>query len=263
MTQNLTIFITDNYFKPKPTLEDLQMNLYMPFKWDLLFSLDINIWNMLFRIFLSLVIGAFIGYFNERKGRSTGLRTHLIISLGANIIMILSTYISQAYNIGDPGRIAAQVVSGIGFLGAGAIIKSGFSVLGMTSAASVWTTAAIGLTIGSGLYELGGVSAVLLVIIINVISFIEKTLIRQKGKVTNLNLILKDIDVRSSYTVIKLILSNYDITIITLSFTINKDKGLVNLKLVLKEPERNYIFKAVEDLRKLDVISEIDFKNYK
>ncbi|MEN6477542.1 MAG: MgtC/SapB family protein [Rectinema sp.] len=106
------------------------------------------------RLILAFLAGGVIGTERELRRQTAGLRTHILISLGACLLMILSIWLPATIGLekGDPGRIAAQVVSGIGFLGAGAFIKIGNNVKGMTTAASLWVIAAIGLTIGAGLW---------------------------------------------------------------------------------------------------------------
>ena len=116
----------------------------------------------LLRITLAALLGGLIGLERDIHGRAAGLRTHLLVSAGSALFMILSMLVSQAYlpivpegtPIPDPGRIAAQVVTGIGFVGAGAIIKEGLNVRGLTTAACLWMAAAIGLAAGAGEYTL-------------------------------------------------------------------------------------------------------------
>ena len=118
---------------------------------------SINAWTSLLRLCLSLIAGGLIGFERESRRQPAGLRTHILISVGSTLLMLLSIYIPQHYfdmKSGDPGRIAAQVVSGIGFLGAGAIIKLGNNVKGLTTAASIWVVAGIGLALGAGLYPI-------------------------------------------------------------------------------------------------------------
>ena len=122
-------------------------------------NLDFFYSEFLFRMLLAALLGGLIGLERDIHGRAAGLRTHLLVSLGAAVFTILSESISSG-TIGasgfqaDPGRIAAQVVSGIGFLGAGVIIKEGVNVRGLTTAACLWTAAAIGMATGSGYYEI-------------------------------------------------------------------------------------------------------------
>jgi len=107
------------------------------------------------RLLAALVAGAAIGLEREARRQTAGLRTHILICLGSTLLMLLSIWMPQTHmdmKNGDPGRIAAQVVSGIGFLGAGAFIKIGNNMKGLTTAASIWVAAALGLAIGAGLW---------------------------------------------------------------------------------------------------------------
>lgn len=103
-------------------------------------------WDMTGRMVLATTLGAAIGLERELHGHPAGLRTHILVSLGAAIAALVSRQIMGSH--GDPGRVAAQVVAGVGFLGAGAIIREGASIKGLTTAASIWTTAMIGLAVG-------------------------------------------------------------------------------------------------------------------
>jgi putative Mg2+ transporter-C (MgtC) family protein len=112
-------------------------------------------YDMIIRLGLGFLAGAVIGFERSSRHQVAGLRTHILIATGATLLMLLSIYLPQQYNSlknGDPGRIAAQVVSGIGFLGAGAIIRLGNNIRGLTTAASLWFVAAVGLAIGGGMF---------------------------------------------------------------------------------------------------------------
>ncbi|MDR1566191.1 MAG: MgtC/SapB family protein [Treponema sp.] len=121
----------------------------------------LNEWDMLIRLGLSFAAGAVIGFERSTHRQVAGLRTHILIAMGACLLMLLSIWLPQTFlgmNNGDPGRIAAQVVSGIGFLGAGAIIRLGNNVRGLTTAASLWFIAAVGLAIGAGMFAAAGMA---------------------------------------------------------------------------------------------------------
>src|ERR1700761_8763142 len=113
-------------------------------------------WDLVGRLALSALLGSVIGYERERLAWAAGLRTHMLVCVGSTLIMIVSAYgfadVLAAGVVLDPSRMAAQVVSGIGFLGAGAIMARGEVVRGLTTAASVWSVAGIGLAVGGGLY---------------------------------------------------------------------------------------------------------------
>jgi len=136
------------------------------------------------RLLAAMLAGFIIGYEREKHYQPAGLRTHMVLALGAALIMLVSIYIPYLFNKtnpnADPGRISAQVISGIGFLGAGAILRYGLNVKGLTTAASIWTTSGIGLAIGAGLYFLGLAGAVLLVVILQVFDRIEDRIFEQR-----------------------------------------------------------------------------------
>ena len=118
------------------------------------------------RLVLALVLSGLVGLEREAKGRAAGLRTHILVSVGSALIMLTGVHLMTLYRgvvEGDPGRLAAQVVSGVGFLGAGTIIQFRDSVRGLTTAASVWAAAGIGLAVGSGFY-MGAMAATALVL---------------------------------------------------------------------------------------------------
>jgi len=118
--------------------------------------------SFLMRLLFALVLGALIGFERDIHGRAAGLRTNMLVSLGAATFMLVSEGVAVAFSGGsfegglrvDPSRIAAQIITGIGFLGAGAIIKEGFNIRGLTTAASLWIAAGIGMASGSGFFEL-------------------------------------------------------------------------------------------------------------
>lgn len=124
--------------------------------------------ELMLRIFVAMILGMLIG--NERKNRmkSAGMRTHALVALGSALMMVVSKYGFSDTVQGDGARLAAQVVSGVGFLGAGMIFVRHNLVSGLTTAAGVWTTAGIGLTIGAGMYFVGVFSALLMVLMQNI-----------------------------------------------------------------------------------------------
>ena len=132
--------------------------------------MTIELWRMCLRLFVACICGACIGYERSLRQKEAGLRTHIILSIGACLAMIVSKYgfadIAEmgAMKTADGARIAAQVVSGVGFLGAGVIFVRGGSVKGLTTAAGIWTTSSVGLAIGAGLYEVGVIATFFMVL---------------------------------------------------------------------------------------------------
>ena len=156
------------------------------------------------RIFVAMILGMLIG--NERKNRmkSAGMRTHALVALGSALMMVVSKYGFGDTVQGDGARLAAQVVSGVGFLGAGMIFVRHNLVSGLTTAAGVWTTAGIGLTIGSGMYFVGIFSALMMVIMQNLshkipifsnvasAGLIRMTILNKPGAVKDIEQLLLD-----------------------------------------------------------------------
>jgi len=133
-------------------------------------------WEMPIRLLLSGVFGGIIGYQRESHHKSAGLRTHILVSIGSCLIMLLSTKIYsdvQGLTNADPARLAAQVVSGIGFLGAGSIIKEGPTVTGLTTAASLWVVSGVGLAIGVGYYTGALLTTALVFLTLTILSRVE------------------------------------------------------------------------------------------
>jgi putative Mg2+ transporter-C (MgtC) family protein len=132
--------------------------------------------DFVIRLCLAFVAGGIIGMERSSRRQVAGLRTHILIAVGACCLMLLSIWLPQQMGAGDPGRIAAQVVSGIGFLGAGAIIRLGNNIRGLTTAASLWLTAAIGLTVGAGMFIVALTAVILALITLVLLSRLERKL---------------------------------------------------------------------------------------
>lgn len=129
-----------------------------------------NSWQYIVRMLLAAVCGALIGMERTRKQKEAGTRTHVIVAVGAAMMMIISKYgffdvIVVDYVQVDPSKIAAQVVTGVGFLGAGVIFFKNDSIKGLTTAAGVWATAGVGLAMGAGLYSVSVVGTIVIIVI--------------------------------------------------------------------------------------------------
>jgi putative Mg2+ transporter-C (MgtC) family protein len=142
-------------------------------------DVEITTGQAIFKLIVSMVLGSLVGYERKRKGQPAGLRTFALICMGATLAMLVSIYICQEYvglKNGDPGRIAAQVITGVGFLGAGAIIQMKGSVRGLTTAAGIWMVSTIGLAVGVGLYLLAVVATLLILFIMVQLERVEHQL---------------------------------------------------------------------------------------
>ncbi len=131
--------------------------------------MEVN-WSQVAPLLVSVVLGGLIGLERELRGKPAGLRTNTLICLGSCIFTIISTNLSDS----EPGRIAAQIVTGIGFLGAGAIIHSGIGVHGLTTAAVIWVVASIGMACGTKMYSLAIPATILTLIVLLLLPPFEK-----------------------------------------------------------------------------------------
>jgi putative Mg2+ transporter-C (MgtC) family protein len=131
--------------------------------------MSINNTTVIIRLLLAVILGGIIGLERGRSGRPAGLRTHILVCLGATIAMMTNQFVFESFGTSDPTRMAAQVISGIGFLGAGTILVTGrHQVKGLTTAAGLWATACMGLAIGIGFY-LAAICACVLIVFATVV----------------------------------------------------------------------------------------------
>lgn len=147
---------------------------------------DLNLVSIILRLTMAVIFGGIIGYGRERERRPAGLRTHILVSIGATLAMITNIYMCKIYNgYTDPTRLGAQVISGIGFLGAGTIIVTGKNkVRGLTTAAGLWACACMGLAIGAGFYS-GAIIGCLFISAVTVaLANIDKKINRNSRNIT-------------------------------------------------------------------------------
>jgi putative Mg2+ transporter-C (MgtC) family protein len=139
-------------------------------------------YSILINLLLAFVFGGIIGYLREIEGKTAGLRTHLLVCVGSTLLMQISYNMLTQSSGADPGRIASGVVTGIGFLGAGTILRAGEGIRGLTTAASIWITSAIGLALGCSMYFGAFVATLITVFTLQVLGYMEKSYIRDKLK---------------------------------------------------------------------------------
>jgi putative Mg2+ transporter-C (MgtC) family protein len=147
---------------------------------------ELSLGELILRIALAAVLGGAIGAERELRERGAGLRTHLLVSVGSALFTLVSAYGFRGFDYGsqngivfDPTRIAAQIVTGIGFLGAGAIIRQGLSVRGLTTAATLWIAAAIGLAAGAGYYSAAIVTTAAVLIALGPLRYVARRTLRR------------------------------------------------------------------------------------
>ena len=165
------------------------MNLFNDFL-NTISDTEVTTTSAIFKLMLSLLLGGIVGFERKRKGQVAGARTFALISMGATLAMIISIYIPQVYlglKNGDPGRVAAQVITGVGFLGAGAIIQTKGSIRGLTTAAGIWMVAALGLAVGVGLYVIAIISTILILFtLVSLEQYERRTNLDREGKIIHL-----------------------------------------------------------------------------
>lgn len=213
----------------------------------------LRVLDVFLRIILSCVLGGLIGMERESVNRPAGLRTHILVCMGSTLVMLTGIFMFNQYSSItdlDPARLGAQVVSGIGFLGAGTILREGLTVKGLTTAASIWGVACIGLAVGSGFY-LGSVVATLLVfIILFFFSKFEKYMSKKHNEVY-----LKVISINRPGQIGKIgtELGKMNISIVNIKLE-TVDEAMVAVTLVAKLPRKSCIHDVIDRVLCLDGI---------
>ena len=231
---------------------------------DSLNSLEVNLPNSVFRLFMSMLLGMIVGAERKRKGQTAGIRTFSLISMGACLAMLLSIYVPQEYlglKNGDPGRIAAQVITGIGFLGGGAMIQMRGTIKGLTTAAGIWITAIIGMAVGIGMYVVSICATCLVMItLITFEQYSKRKKIGQDSKVINISVegILENIDEYRE------VLKANDIHLSTFYVEYDYEKKITELNFVILVHAYTNVLpvlteiSAVSKTRKLTLSNQID-----
>ena len=205
--------------------------------WTSVTALELTPTSAILRIFLSLVLGACVGIERKTKGQMAGLRTFSLISMGACIAMMLSIYVCQetsGLQRADPSRIAAQVISGIGFLGAGTIIQMKGSVRGLTTAAGIWIIATVGMAVGCGLYLVATVATVMVLLVLTLLEHLERR-VNVGNEARTIRLKVKGIV--SSSQPSRQVLEDYGIHLskVYVEYDYEQDTTRMNLVILIKE----------------------------
>jgi len=218
----------------------------------------LNTTDIIIRLGLSFAAGTIIGFERASKHQVAGMRTHVLICLGATLLMLLSIWLPQEYNYmknGDPGRIAAQVVSGIGFLGAGAMIRLGNNIKGLTTAASLWLIAAVGMTIGAGLFLAAAVTEALALITLCGLGELERRIFpTERNKVLELH--FKNAVPEDLLDTIK----SFGVRVQSMDVDQAFDKKGSRLKLLIGLPSTTDIAQLIQSLRGIKGLENVDLK---
>lgn len=137
------------------------------------FRMEPGIWEICLRLLCAMVVGMVIGTEREYTNRPAGMRTHILVALGACVVSITGQMLLHQYGSGDPARLSAQVITGVGFLGAGTIMREGATVKGLTTAASVWTVACLGIAAGYGYYAIALAGLVFALITLTILELLQ------------------------------------------------------------------------------------------
>ena len=220
--------------------------------------IDATDWQMIMRLFLAALLGGIVGMERGSGDRPAGLRTHVLVCTGSALIMLVSIYAfdPQTYTR-DPGRIAAQVVSGIGFLGAGTILHEGLTVRGLTTAASLWMVAAIGLAVGSGMVLMGIISTVIMLITLVTFHGWEK---RLPGNGSNARRYIRVIAKNNPDTMITILgyLGSHNVKVRTLNVKNNNIQGTIIIELYLKMSKDFNINEIIAGINTLDDVISLE-----
>lgn len=213
------------------------------------------------RLFLAAVLGGLIGYEREQSNHFAGFRTHILVSIGSTLIMLISIYgfadflIDKSVNF-DPSRIAAQVVTGIGFLGAGTILRHGYTVTGLTTAASLWVVAAIGLAIGAGFYFGATLSTLFVLISLTLLAKLDP-LISKKKRLVKLKVTVLDSPGKLGEIATKL--GNRRININKISISEEEAENLVSINFMLKIPKNEKTYNIIDEIKMISGVKEVQF----
>lgn len=210
---------------------------------------------IIIRIVVAALLGGFIGLEREYHGQPAGLRTHMILCIGACLAMCLSINASYYGTTGDAERIAAQVISGVGFLGAGAIFKYGGGVRGLTTAASIWNTASIGMAAGSGLFLTASAGTALLLFTLIILNNFEKSFIHEK---TTRTIVIKAIDHYRFVDEVKTTLKEHNISTRSISFIKDVQANHIEVKAIIQsanDQDMDLIIAAIQKINGVEYLS--------
>lgn len=226
-----------------------------------LFEPEVTILSSAFKLIVAMMLGAVIGYERKRKGQIAGVRTFSLICMGATLCMIISIYVPQVYlglKNGDPSRIAAQVVSGIGFLGAGAIIQMKGSVRGLTTAAGIWMVAALGMAVGVGMYAVAVIATLLILFILIQLERIEHRIsLGAESRIIRVETssIITDIE---GY---KQVLASHSVHLSNFYLSYDYQASVTRLNLVILARENLDFISLFNDLRNVSPTNSITLAN--
>jgi len=220
----------------------------------------LNEWIIVFRLVLSAILSGIVGFEREFHGRAAGFRTHILLCVGSTLIMLTSIHIFDVYSARvpiDPARLAAGVVTGIGFMGAGTIMRYKASVRGLTTATSLWVVAGIGLAVGSGLYFGAIVTTLIAMVALMFFSKLEHVMIRKNWYKA---IVVETKDGLEQLKKIREALSEYGSEINDLEADRSKDGTHMILKFGLKLITNLHNARLIEDIARLEGVKSVKWE---
>jgi putative Mg2+ transporter-C (MgtC) family protein len=214
------------------------------------------------RLCLALLLGGLIGFERERNSHPAGFRTNILVCLGSALIMLLSIYgFSEFANSDivrmDPARLAAQVLPGIGFIGAGAILHNGMSVTGLTTAATLLVVAGIGLAVGAGFYYAATITTIMVIVSLTVLNVVEKKFFREK-RIYTMKIIATSKPGTLGFISTMLETKGVDIRKLLIEEEAEEtDPTLLQLTLQLKFPKKSIIVPIMEQIGHMKDVSSV------
>lgn len=210
--------------------------------------------EVIIRLILGFLLAGFIGAERESVNKPAGFKTHSLIGISAVLIMLCGEYLSNQYSV-DASRIPAQLLSGIGFIGAGTILRDGFNVKGLTTASSLLATTCIGLSIGAGFY-VGGIFAT---VVVYIILSHSHNMFESLDHFTNVSLSISVKDIKNTLPIIQKILDKYDINIKKIKNDKPDEENISNLELMFryhKDVNINSVFTEISSLENVNDLEE-------
>ena len=220
--------------------------------WDVI----LRNYEIVIKLLLAVVVGGFTGYEREKSNQFAGFRTHILVSIGSCITSMIALDLYSKYsgtsNM-DPARLPAQVLSGIGFLGAGAILKNSNGIRGLTTAAGIWTTACIGIAIGYGQYMLGISAWLLVMVTLYILKNFDKVISKRSQTILEVKITSLDA-VSNIVNIIKcseIIIRNFQITF--------KSESLWEVHFILEYDKKLILDQLIIELKNIKNVLDVEY----
>jgi len=217
--------------------------------------------EIIIRLLLGTLFGGVIGFERQVHGRPAGFRTHILVSIAAVLIMLVSesyqylSSIDPSYIRIDPGRIAAGALAGVGFIGAGVVLKAGLSIQGLTTAACIWVVSAIGLAIGSGLYLAGSVTFVITIFSLAFLRIVEKKMPKLAYRFLTITA-----DLNADEDQITSIIRKTDLSIVNIDYEQCTDSGIIIFYITVSFYRYRTFKTLINELSALNFIKRVCIK---